>query len=428
MNNSIYKDFLEKKKRTLYSNGFECNNINKILFPFQEYIVKKALLKGRYAIFADCGLGKTFMQLEWANQINKKYNKKVIIFCPLAVAKQTINEGKKLGVKISNYNDSEIVITNYEQIDNINASDYGAVVLDESSILKNYEGSFRNKINNLFKNHQYKLCCTATPSPNDPMELGNHAEFLNIMSRSEMLSMYFLHDGGETSKWRIKRHAISDFYNWVSEWSIMLTKPSDIGFKDDGYNLPSLNYINKEIKTRIRNGYLFNELSISATKFNEELRLTKIDRLSSVIEIINKSNEQFIVWVKQNEESEYLKNNIDDSNEVKGSDSIEHKEEIFQKFKDGDFRVLITKQKIAQYGLNFQNCNNQIFASLDFSFESLYQSIRRSYRFGQKKPVNIYLITTDTMQNVLSTINKKEQLFKKMQLQMAKNIKYDNRN
>lgn len=427
MNNN-YTEFLNKKKKIILSNGFDCDQLNDILFPFQKHIVKKALYKGRYAIFADCGLGKTFMQLEWAKQINIKYNVRIIILCPLAVAIQTIDEGKKLNIEVSKDPNSNIYITNYEQIDNIDSSKYGAVILDESSILKNYEGSIRNKLNNLFSKYDFKLCCTATPSPNDPMELGNHSEFLNIMKRTEMLSMYFLHDGGETSKWRIKKHAIKTFYRWVSEWSIIITKPSDIGYSDADYILPSLNYINKEIKTQRREGYLFNDISISAIKFNEELKLTKIDRLSAALEIVNNSSDQFIIWVKQNEEAEYLIKHIKDAKEVKGSDSIDYKETAFTQFKNGDYRVLITKQKIAQYGMNFQNCSNQIFASLDFSFESLYQSIRRSYRFGQKKPVNIYIITTDTMQNVINSIQKKELLFKRMHSEISKYNLYENRN
>jgi DNA modification methylase len=255
------------------------------------------------------------------------------------------------------------------------------------------------------------------------MEMGNHSEFLDVMSRTEMLAMYFVHDGGETAKWRLKGHAIDRFYQFIGQWAIMLNNPADIGFPMDGYDLPDLNLIEKEIKTEKRdNGKLFNDTAISATDFNKELRLTKVERLSEVISIVNNSDQNFIIWVKQNEEGEYLRKHIHDAIEVKGSDSPEFKEKMLIGFGRNEFRVLITKTKIAQFGMNYQNCQNQIFASLDFSFEGLYQAIRRSYRFGQEHPVNIYLITTDTMQNVVNAINQKQQQFKIMQDKMSKAI------
>ena len=225
-----YQEFLSNKIKNIEDSGFEIDDskLNKHLFPFQKFIVKKAISKGRYAIFADCGLGKTIMQLEWAYQIKNHINKPILIICPLAVAGQTIKEGKKFNidvVKYSNQTDAKIYITNYEQLDNIDCSVFGGIVLDESSILKNYEGKIKNKILADFHKTKYKLACTATPSPNDPMELGNHSEFLNIMTRSEMLSMYFIHDGGETQKWRLKKHSVDSFWSFVSSWSIMLTKP-----------------------------------------------------------------------------------------------------------------------------------------------------------------------------------------------------------
>lgn len=421
-----YENFLKSKIKTTYDSGFniEQSELNKILFDFQKFIVQKALKKGRYAIFADCGLGKTFMQLEFAYQVQKNTGKPSLILCPLAVSGQTIEEGYKLGYDVKKINTENsidnIYISNYEQLENIDCSIFDCIVLDESSILKNFEGKIKTKIIELFKDTKYKLACTATPSPNDPMELGNHSEFLNIMSRNEMLSMFFIHDGGETSKWRLKGHAIKHFYKFISSWAVMIHKPSDIGFSINGYDLPSLIFFEKQIETSKRdNGLLFNNTSISATEFNQELRLTKLNRLEEVINIVNKSKENFIIWIKQNEEGEYLKKMIKDSVEVKGSDSIEYKEKSLLGFAKNEFRVLITKTKIAQFGLNFQNCNNQIFASLDFSFEGLYQAIRRSYRFGQRNEVNIFLITTDTMSNVLDSIKKKQNQFELMQKEMS---------
>ena len=429
-----YEIFLEKKKHKTFNEGINTDNIilNNNLFDFQKYIVEKALKKGKYAIFADCGLGKTLMQLEWANQINKYTNLPVLIIAPLAVSGQTIREGSKFGINVTKakYNDNNgIVITNYEQIANIDCSEFSGVVLDESSILKNYEGEIKKKIIDSFYNTNYKLACTATPSPNDPMELGNHAEFLNVMSRNEMLAMYFVHDGGETSKWRLKGHAINKFYSFVSSWAIMLSNPSNIGYKMDGYDLPKLNIEEKQIKTNNRdNGLLFNDTAISAIDFNQELRLTKLQRIDEVVDLVNNSNENFIIWIKQNEEGEILRKLIPESVEVKGSDDLEYKEKMLLGFANNEFRILITKTKIAQFGLNFQNCRNQIFASLDFSFEGLYQAIRRSYRFGQSQEVNIYLITTDTMQNVIQSIKNKQIQFDTMQKEMEKSMNENNIN
>ena len=416
-----YEDFLKTKQKTHITSGFDilASDLNSNMFEFQKFIVSRALKAGKYAIFADCGLGKTLMQLEWAYQVTKNTNKRVLILAPLVVVEQTKREASKFNISID-YVDAD----NYEQLDNIDSYSYGGVVLDESSILKNFEGATKNLIIQKFKDTPYKLACTATPSPNDPMELGNHSEFLDVMTRNEMLAMYFVHDGGETAKWRLKGHAIKLFYQFIGTWAIMLNKPQDIGFKMDGYDLPTLNLIEKQIKTPNReNGQLFNDAIISATNFNHELRLTKELRLNEVVSIVNsRLDENFIIWVKQNEEGELLRKLIPDAIEVKGSDTNEWKKEKLLGFANNEFRILITKTKIASFGMNFQNCRNQIFASLDFSFEGLYQAIRRSYRFGQKNEVNIYLITTDTMANVKQAIDTKQKQFEIMQDEMAKAI------
>jgi hypothetical protein len=423
-----YKDFLLAKQKTHVLSGFDVdeNDLSKHLFNFQRFIVRRALKAGKYAIFADCGLGKTLMQLEWAHKVNDFTNKPVLILAPLAVSGQTINEGRKFHIDVCKYDgsNSPIQITNYEQIENIDSSIFGGIVLDESSILKNFEGTTKRLIIDLFKDTPYKLACTATPSPNDPMELGNHSEFLDVMGRNEMLAMYFVHDGGETAKWRIKGHAVKRFYQFIGTWSIMLNKPIDIGFTMEGYDLPKLNLIERQIITEQRdNGRLFNDAIISATNFNSELRLTKKERLNHTVEIINSlPNDNFIIWIKQNEEGETLRKLIPGAVEVKGSDSTDYKEKMLLGFANNEFRILITKQKIAAHGMNFQNCRNQIFASLDFSFEGLYQAIRRSYRFGQKNEVNIYLITTDTMANVKQSIDDKQKQFEIMQNEMSEAV------
>jgi hypothetical protein len=416
-----YLNFLKTKQKTHILSGFDVNEneLNNNMFDFQKFIVKRALKAGKYAIFADCGLGKTLMQLEWANQVCKETKSKVLILAPLAVVGQTKQEGLKFGIDMTN-----IDVQNYEQLDNIDCSIYSGIVLDESSILKNFEGAIKKQIIDNFISTPYKLACTATPSPNDPMELGNHSEFLDVMGRNEMLAMYFVHDGGETAKWRLKGHAVKMFYQFVGSWAIMLNKPMDIGFEMNGYDLPKLNLLENQIKTTKRdNGSLFNDAIISATNFNAELRLTKIERLDEVVKIVNdKPDENFIIWIKQNEEGEMLKKLLPDAIEVKGSDSNEWKKDKLLGFANNEFRILITKTKIASFGMNYQNCRNQIFASLDFSFEGLYQAIRRSYRFGQKNEVNIYLITTDTMANVKKSIDTKQKQFEIMQDEMAKAV------
>lgn len=424
-----YKKYLERKMRRFDESGFEVENLNQHLFDFQKWIVKTALKKGRFAIFADCGLGKTLMQLEWSFRVSEHTGKPVLILAPLAVSCQTIEEGHKFGIACDKYTDQTekgVYITNYEQLENIDADIFGGIVLDESSILKNFEGKTKELLISKFSQTPYKLACTATPSPNDAMELGNHAEFLNAMTRNEMLAMYFIHDGGDTAKWRLKGHAKDLFWSFVASWSVMLSKPSDIGFSAAGYDLPELKFVEKKIYTEKRdNGMLFNDVAVSATNFNQELRLTKVSRIEEAAKIVNSSKENFIIWIKQNEEAESLKTLIPEAVEVRGNETPTAKERKLLGFAKNEFRVLITKTKIAQFGLNYQNCRNQIFASLDFSFEGLYQAVRRSYRFGQTQTVNIYLITTDTMQNVVDSIQRKEKQFMEMQEQMTKAINSD---
>ena len=417
-----YLEFLESKKRPFIESGFEIkeNELNKNLFDFQKFIVKTALKKGRFAIFADCGLGKTLMQLDCAEKVANKTKSKVLILAPLAVKGQTLQEAKKFGIDISN-----IEINNYEQLENIDESIYSGIVLDESSILKNFTGKYKNLIIENFKITPYKLACTATPSPNDLNEIGNHSEFLNVLDAQDMRAKWFVRDEG-MNNYRLKGHAKKDFYGWISNWAVMLTNPSDLGFDGSKYILPELNYIEKMIETNSRdNGKLFNEGSVSATDFNKELKLTLIERFDEVAKIVNNSNESFIIWVNQNEEEKKALELIPDAISVNGSEKPEIKEKKLLGFANGEFRVLVTKKKIAQFGMNFQNCNNQVFASLDFSFEGLYQAIRRSYRFGQKNNVNIYIITTDTMENVMSSINKKQSQFLEMQSEMNKFINGD---
>lgn len=420
-----YNEFLETKKTQKIESGFKVDDVdlNPILFDFQKYCVKRALEVGKFALFEDCGLGKTIQQLEWSDKVSKQTQGAVLILAPLAVISQTIEEAKKFGYSIREYEDDcdkGIYITNYDNLENIDASLFCGVVLDESSILKNFAGKTRTALIDAFQNTPYKLACTATPSPNDTTEICNHAEFLNVMSRTEMLAMYFVHDGGSTSDWRLKGHAKQSFWDFVSTWAVMLNKPSDIGFDDAGYNLPPLKVIEEMVITpKKNNGLLFNESAVSATEYHKELRATYQLRLDRVAEIVNNSDENFIIWIGHDEEGKYLRSLLPEAVEVKGSDSKEYKKDKLLGFGRGEFRILITKLKIAQFGLNYQNCHNQIYASLDFSFEATYQGIRRSYRFGQTESVNIYLVTTDTMANVKDSFENKQRAFKEMQASMT---------
>jgi len=412
-----YEEFILSKIKSVSHSGFDTDDLNPNLFDFQRFIVKRALNAGKYAIFADCGLGKTLMQLSWAEAVASHTGKRVLILAPLAVRAQTIAEAERFGVDLMG-----IDVNNYEQIDNIYCSKYAGIVLDESSILKNFTGVYKRKIIEAFADTPYKLACTATPAPNDLNEIGNHSEFLDIMEAPDMRMRWFVRDEG-MNDYRLKGHAESDFYGWIASWASVLRTPADIGFSAEGYKLPPLNYTDIEIKTQEReNGKLFNDASVNATEFNKELRMTLIPRIDAVADIVNGSSEQFIVWVNQNEEEERVCELIPDAVAVRGSDSPEKKIDRLLGFSQGKYRVIVTKKKIAQFGLNWQNCRNQIFAALDFSFEGLYQAIRRSYRFGQKEQVNIYLVTTDTMQNVTASIQHKQHQFDEMMKKITENV------
>lgn len=438
-----YNNFLLSKKINNYNYGFdiEYDKLNHILFDFQKDLVKWSIKKGKSAIFAMTGLGKTFMQCEFAKHIANEKNIKSLIVAPLAVSRQTIKEAQKLNIDIfdlrNNYNLSDkINIINYEQLNNIDTKQFNCVILDESSILKNYSGKIKNEIIEKFKHCDYKLACSATPAPNDHMELGNHSEFLDIMTRTEMLSNFFIHDSGETQKWRIKKHAIDQFWEWVASWGAILTKPSDLGYGDELFKLHKLNIINKTVKTdNIKEGFLFKTEAKTLNERREARKRSTKDRVKMASKIINNSNECFLVWCNLNVESDLLKKNIKDSVEVKGSDDIKHKEKAMIDFSENKIKVLITKPKIAGFGMNWQHCNNIVFVGLSDSFEQYFQAVRRCWRFGQKKEVNVYIITCDEEGEVVRNIKRKEKQAEEMFGYMVEhtkkfvveNIKYNNK-
>ena len=410
-----YKDFLESKEKKHINSGFDIDQkcLNSNLFDFQKSIVQKALKAGRFAIFADTGLGKSIMQLSWAHQVESHTKNPVLILAPLAVVQQTIKEGEKFNIEINNYNQfiekfEGIYISNYEQLDNIDLSIFSGVVLDESSILKSFDGKTSNKIIDSFKNTPYKLACSATPSPNDHTELGMHSEFLGAMSYSEMLAMYFVHDGGETSKWRLRKHAETDFWNYVLSWSLAIDHPRTFGFDQDGYDLPELNIVEHFIDVESDGLDLFGEAAVSATELHRDLRKTLDDRVYEVLNIIGESKEQWLIWGLQNRETDILSKKVSNSINVQGSDKPELKAKNLIGFANGEFQNLITKTKIASFGMNYQNCHNMIFMSYDFGFEAFYQAVRRCLRFGQKHKVNVHILIPKTQSNVRRVILEKE--------------------
>ena len=417
-----YLEFLDTKKKTFIERGFEpCDLGHSFLFPFQKMVVDVACRKGSFAIFADCGLGKTLMQLSWAAQVANFTNGKVLILAPLAVVGQTIKEGIKFGFDIDIYgSNSTIQITNFDQLKNVDSSLFSGVVLDESSILKGKDGAMSSLLISTFKPFAYKLACTATPSPNDHMELGQHSEFIGAMSYLDMLAMYFVHDGGETSKWRLRKHAQDDFWKFVCTWSISIDNPKTLGYGMDGYELPSIEYIEHVISVENNTNSLFAETAVSATELGQDLRRSMNERVEQVANMVNNSAEQWIVWCLHNEEAALLSKMLNDSINVQGSDKAETKAKNLVGFANGNFKVLITKTSIASFGMNYQNCSNMVFCSYDFKFEGFYQAVRRCYRFGQNKPVSVHIMIPESQKNVRSTILTKEKKHKLMISEMAK--------
>ena len=400
-----YKNFLETKKKSFTESGFELNEnqLNSKLKDFQKYGIKTSLLKGKFAFFFDCGLGKTFSQLEWAKQVSIYTNKKVLILAPLAIVEQTKNEAIKFGIDKKFFD-----ITNYDQLKNIDCSIYSGVVLDESSILKGRDGKMSTLIIETFKNTPYKLACTATPSPNDHMELGQHSEFLGGMSYLEMLAMFFVHDGGETSKWRLRKHAQDNFWKYVSGWSMAIDTPASLGFNSDGYNLPEIEYIEHIIKVENNTQTLFNDVAISATDLHKDLNRSFDARVNKTLELVNSNDNQWIVWGLKNNETDTLSKLLNDSVNVQGSDSPEYKAKYLNGFSNNDFKTLITKTSIASFGMNYQQCNQMVFMSYDFKFEAFYQAVRRCYRFGQKNKVTVHILIPESQINVRATILEKQ--------------------
>lgn len=421
-----YQEFIKTKSLKIIDSGFEADSLNDMLFDFQAHIVKWALRKGRACVFADCGLGKSIIQLAWAEQVVKKTNKPVIILAPLSVSHQTIEEAHKFGIEASLFNPNVkpegIIVINYQKLDWIDDIDFGGVVLDESSILKSLSGKYKERILERFRDTPYKLACTATPAPNDFMELGNHAEFVNALTHEEMLAMFFVHDGGDTAKWRLKRHAEKPFWQWVCSWAMCLRNPSDIGYDGSKFLLPPLEYKTHIVRVENSSEFLF---PMAANTMSERITARKdsvFERVKMVADMVNNSSEPWIVWCNLNSESDGLAKAIPEAVEVRGSDTDEKKMKSMDDFLEGKIRVLVSKSSICGFGINMQHCNNMAFVGLTDSYEQLYQAVRRCWRFGQTKPVTVHLITAETEGFTLENINRKDADAERMYKMLVENI------
>lgn len=419
-----YDDFLKSKASAVPCCGFSIdkNEMRSCLFDWQKDIVCWALKKGKAALFEDCGLGKTLQQLEWCRIVSSKTGKPCLIIAPLAVSRQTKNEGNKFGYEVNICREQDqikpgINITNYEIMDHFDLSVFSGIVLDESSILKHYSSKIRTQIISNCDGISYKLSCTATPAPNDYMELGNQAEFLGVMKRSEMLATFFVHDGGQTSKWRLKGHAQRDFWSWLAGWAVVLTTPADLGYNDDGYRLPKLNVEYVTVPSDLPTASTLSERRIAR---RESLK----QRCETAAQITDRDhNAQWLVWCDLNDESDYLRGCIPASKEVRGSDNATSKENTLSAFSIGFCRKLITKPSIAGFGLNWQSCHNMIFVGLSDSYEMMYQAIRRCWRFGQQSDVNVYIVTSEAEGAVRENIQRKEQQCQTMITEMVSHTK-----
>jgi superfamily II DNA or RNA helicase len=428
MSSIPYTAFLADKVKLGNRTGIDIDpgDLHPMLKPHQRALTAWAVRKGTAAIFADTGLGKSFMQLEWARAIDKR----TLFLAPLSVARQTVREAAKLDMPLAyarRQSDAErFTITNYEMVEHFDLDAFGAVVLDESSILKATEGVYRNKLNAAFARTPFRLCCTATPAPNDIQELTNHSEFLGVMRRRDVLAIYFLHasDDARASGWRLKGHARVPFYRWLASWAMSLKRPSDLGFPDDGYILPPLSvqpivvpsdYVTpgklfahmKGITDRsaVRHGTLRNRVNAAASRISEE------------------PAEPWIAWVGLNDEAEALVGELGSrAVEVKGSDSPERKAELLEGFIAGHTRILVTKTRIAGFGMNFQHCARQVFVGINDSYEQYYQAIRRSWRFGQSRPVYVYVVISEPERAIYDNVLRKEREAEEMSRELVRHV------
>lgn len=422
-----YQQFIEEKTKLHVSSGFQVDvsKFSNGMFDYQKDIVKWALLKGKCAVFAECGLGKTFMQLEWCRNVYNETGKKALILAPLFVVNQTRKEAEHFGISLDCFD-----ITNYEQLKNTDVSVYSGICLDESSILKGLDGKTKAMILDMFERTPYKLACSATPAPNDFMELGNHSEFLGIMSHVEMLATFFVHDGAETSKWRLKGHAVTKFWEWISGWAIVMRSPRDYGYDGNHHDLPPLNILHDVVTVAptIESG-LFGDAAVGLKDAAVLKKMGLDDRMKKAAEIALSYDGQSVLWVYQNAEADLLKSLLPDAVEISGADDDEEKLRKLNLFQSGEKKHLITKPKIAAWGMNWQFCDKVIFASVGHSFEMYYQAVRRCWRFGQKNPVNVHLVYSNLEKPIVANLERKIKQHEEAQekiISITKNITFEN--
>lgn len=416
-----YEHYIEHKLSRVPPTGIPHSAYvpHECLFPHQRALVTWACKRGRAAIFADTGLGKSRMQLAWAEAVRLHTGRPVLILAPLAVAPQTVAEGLEIGVRVihcrdgSDYDPAEgaaIVITNYDRLHRFDPATFGAVVLDESSCIKHHDTKTLRTLLDAFRDTQFKLCATATPAPNDWTELGTHAEFLGICTRAEMLAEYFTHDGGDTSVWRLKGHARQVFWRWVSQWGAMVRRPSDLGFDDSAYNLPPLHLHEHTVETDMPlNGMLFAAEAQTLSERRDARRLSIDDRVRDCAAIVNAdAAEPWVVWCDLNAEGDALTKAIDGAVQIAGADSVEVKEQRLADFAAGRFRVLVSKPSICGFGLNWQHSARMAFVGVTDSFESYYQAVRRCWRFGQRRDVHVHVFASSAEGAVVANLKRKE--------------------
>ena len=418
-----YQDFIATKSNSEVFPGIDDTDIADHLFPHQKDLVTWALRKGRAAVFADTGLGKTAIQIEWARHVSRRG--RVLILAPLAVAQQTVAEAARFGVDMT-YRRADagdlITVTNYEMLDHFDLDAFTGVVLDESSILKAFNGSTRNAIIGGFKRTPFRLACTATPAPNDFTELGNHSEFLGVKTRTEMMAEYFVHDMDTTQDWRLKGHAIKSFWRWLATWGAVVRRPSDLGHDDGSYNLPPLCFhehvIPVDNSAAHKSGLLF---AVNATTLSDQRavrRGTADARIAKAAELAG-TDVACIVWCEMNDESKGVADAIADSVEVTGCDNVDDKQAKLATFSSRQRRVIVTKPSIAGFGLNWQHCARMVFVGASHSYEQTYQAIRRCWRFGQTMPVDVHIIRAETEQLVIDNYRRKEAEAARLGAEMA---------
>lgn len=427
--NSYYQDFLRSKQFHAPSVGFTPKSINHNAFPWQCPVIEYACRKGRSAMWEGCGLGKTLQQLDWSRLVCDETGGSVLVLAPLAVAEQTKEEATKFEIEAAVCRDQRdcirgINITNYEMLPHFDVDKFTGVVLDESSILKDYSSKTRNELTDAFHKTPFRLACSATPAPNDFMELATHAEFLGVMTRAEMLAMFFVHDGGETSKWRLKKHGASEFWKWVASWAVMIQKPSDIGFSDDGYILPPLRRHQITVDSPPDGETLFVCEAKSLQDRQRARRVSVSERVAIASDIAVAQQDQWVIWCDLNDESAALTKSISGAIEVRGSDTRKHKIDSMHAFTRGDIRVLVSKPSIFGWGANWQHCHKMAFVGLSDSFEQMYQAERRCWRFGQKSPVDVYVITSEAEGAVVRNIERKQAEYELMSAAMVGHMKH----